>query len=99
MKNRISPIGEIIKDVFSRLEGEKTTSKESIEHLWKALVGDRGFQHSRPASLRKKVLTVRVDSPGWMQELTMQKRRLLKGLKRELGKDKISELHFRIGEF
>lgn len=99
MKSRISPIGEIIKDVFSRLEGEKKTSKEEMEDLWKELVGNKGFEHSRPASLRKKILTVWVDSSCWMQELTMQKRQLLKGLKRRLGKDRISELHFRVGEF
>ena len=54
---------------------------------------------SRPLELRKDVLTVRVDSSSWMQELAMQKRGLLKGLKREFGKDRITEIHFKLGEF
>jgi predicted nucleic acid-binding Zn ribbon protein len=45
------------------------------------------------------VLTVCVDSSSWMQEMSMQKRRILKRLKSIFGKDRISELHFKIGEF
>ena len=98
-KHRISPIGEIVKDVFSKLESEKNFSKEDIDSYWKELVGERGFKHSKPASLRQKVLTVWVDSSGWLQELSMRKRQFLKGLKRALGKDRISEIRFKIGEF
>ena len=99
MKRHVSPIRDVLKNVFTQLEDKKKYSKEVIESCWRELVGDRGFGHSRPVSLRKGVLTVRVDSSGWMQEFSIQKRKLLKGLKRELGKDRISELHFRIGEF
>lgn len=97
-KGNITPIGEIVKEVFSRIEKEKDLSQESIEGMWKTAVGDAGSRHSKPATLKKNVLTVRVDSPAWMQELTLQKRKILKGLKRSLGKDRISEIHFKIGE-
>jgi len=98
MKNSIVPIREIIKVVFARLESEKLFSKEDVESQWKILVGALAAKHTRPASLRKKVLTVFVDSSGWMQEMTLQKRKILKELKRLFGKDKISRIHFRIGE-
>ena len=98
MGRKITPIGEIVKRVFTKLEKEQAFS-ESIESEWKSLVGAVGYVHSRPTALRKKILTVKVDSSGWLEELTMQKRKLLKGLKRTFGKDKISEIHFKIGEF
>ena len=98
-RSKISPISEIIKNVFTDLETKKNISKEDIEVFWKDIVGDNGFKHSRPLAIRKEILTVQVDSSGWMQELSMRKRNILKGLKRRLGKDKISEIHFRIGEF
>ncbi len=98
MKRSAAPISDVIKNVFARLEKEANSSKEEMDSCWKELVGEKGFRHSRPASLRKKILNVRVDSSGWMHELTMQKRQILKGLKRRLGKDRISELHFKIGE-
>lgn len=97
--SKITPIGDILKSVFAELENKKNVSREDIESFWKELVGESGFKHSRPLTIRKEVLTVQVDSSGWMQELTMKKRNILKGLKRRLGKDRISEIHFKIGEF
>ncbi len=99
MKKKATPIRDVVHSVFSQIESQKRISQEAVDTYWKDLVGEAGFKHSRPAALKKGILTVRVDSSGWMQELSMQKRGILKGLKRALGKDKISEIHFRIGEF
>ena len=98
MKSKPSPIGDILKDVFADLETKKNVYREDIESFWKEIAGDDAFKHSKPLTIRKAVLTVQVDSSGWMQELSMRKRNILKGLKRRLGKDKISEIHFKIGE-
>ena len=98
-RSKISRISDIIKSVFAEFENKKNISKEDIELFWKDIVGDDGFRHSRPLAIRKEILTVLVDNSVWMQEFTMKKRNILKGLKRRLGKDKISELHFKIGEF
>ena len=93
------PIGEILKTVFGEMDTQKNLFREDVESRWKEVAGESAAKHSRPIVLKKKILTVWVDSSGWMQELTMRKRSLLKGLKRMFGKDKISELHFKIGEF
>ncbi|MGH7197278.1 MAG: DUF721 domain-containing protein [Candidatus Omnitrophota bacterium] len=99
MKNKPAPIGEVIKGLFERMDKERGLSREDVDGYWKELAGEKGFEHSKPVSLRKGVLLVRVDSSAWLQDLVMRKRSLLKGLKRVLGKDRISEIHFRIGEF
>ena len=97
-KRPVTPIGDIVKSVFEKLEREKTLSREEIEERWKEIAGTAGAKHTRPASLRKGVLLVWVDSSSWMQEMTLQKRKLLKQLKRTFGKDKILGIQFRIGE-
>jgi predicted nucleic acid-binding Zn ribbon protein len=101
IKKKVQPIaiGEIVKQVFTQIESEKTLSKEFIETCWKQSAGEAGFRHSQPTELKKGVLTVRVDSSAWMQELSMQKRQILKGLQRSLGKDRITGINFKIGEF
>ena len=98
IRTKITPIGDIVKAVFARIEGEKTITREDIESQWKALVGMAAARRTRPASLRKGILTVFVDSSGWLQQMTLQKRKILKQLKRSFGKDRISGIHFRIGE-
>jgi predicted nucleic acid-binding Zn ribbon protein len=95
----LAPIGDVLKGVFEKLEADRRPAKEDIEGLWKEVAGSGAFKHSKPSALKKKILTVRVDSPAWIQDLTLRKRWLLKGLKRALGKDRITEIHFKIGEF
>lgn len=98
-KSRPVPIGDVIKSVFTKIEGEKTMSKEVVETAWKESVGVAGSGHSTPVELKKGLLFVRVDSSAWMQELSLQKRKILKGLQRALGKDRITGINFKIGEF
>lgn len=98
-KKPASSIADILGGVLGKLEKQKNSSKEEMEVYWKQLAGEKAFVHSRPVSIRKKILTVRVDTSAWLEHLVLNKRKLLKGLKRTLGKDKISELHFKIGEF
>jgi predicted nucleic acid-binding Zn ribbon protein len=97
-RRKAEPIANVLKSVFTQLESKHTLSKEAVDRSWREAVGERGFNHSRPSHIRKGVMTVSVDSSTWMQELSMRKRELLKGLKRELGKDRISEIRFKIGE-
>ena len=99
MTSRPTPIKDVLKSVFEKIESGKTYTREDVEAQWVKIVGETGFKHSRPVVYKKNVLTVYVDTSVWMQELSMQKRKILKGLQRELGQDKISELQFKIGEF
>ena len=98
MKTTPQPIGEVLKNVFHQIEREQKPSHEEMEKYWEECAGEAALRHSKPFDFQKKVLVVRVDSSVWMQELTMQKRKILKGLQRTLGKDRISEIHFKIGE-
>lgn len=97
-KRPAAAIGDVLKSLFADIENKKTVGKDTVDASWLESAGEEAFKHSRPAALKKSVLTVRVDSSTWLQELSMRKRHLLKGLKRRLGKDRISEIHFKIGE-
>ena len=97
-KNVPVSIKDIVKIVFREMESSKTLVREDVEGRWKELVGENGFKHSRPVALRKNILTVFVDSPGWLQEMSLKKRALLKKLKMTFGKDRISKIQFKIGE-
>lgn len=97
-KGGITPLGDIVKEVFEGIERGRTLTKEDVENRWKEIAGSAASRHTRPVSLRKATLTVFVDSSSWMQEMSLQKRKILKQLKSAFGKDKISGIHFRIGE-
>ncbi len=99
MSKPIVPIGDIIKLVFTEIEKGKVLTREDVENKWFEIVGDQAKQHTKPASLRKGVLTVLVDSSTWMHRMALEKRKVLKQLKSNFGKDKISGINFKIGEF
>ena len=94
----ITPIGDIVKAVFAKIESEKTFTREDVEKEWKTIAGSDAARHTRPAALRKGTLTVFVDTSGWLHVMSMQKRKLVKQLKSRFGKDRISAIHFKIGE-
>ena len=95
----IIPISDVLKSVFEKIESKDLLSRDQIEEAWKSIVGERAASHSRPSTIRNGVLTVQIESSVWMQELDFQKRSILKGLKKRFGKDRISEIRFKIGEF
>ena len=96
-RSSAASLEDIVKAVFANIESGKSLTKEDVQERWKDVSGN-AVKHTRPVSLRKGVLTVAVDSSAWMQEMALRKRELLKQLKRAFGKDKISGIHFRIGE-
>lgn len=98
-KKPATPVAELVKALVGRLDGEKTIGEEAITEAWNRAVGAGAGRHSRPVSLKKHTLRIVVDSPAWLQQLTLVKRPALKKLQTHFGKDKISDIRFRIGEF
>jgi len=94
----ITPISELVKAVFQKISDEKAFSEEEIFDVWRQAVGATGIRHAKPVSLSRSVLRVQVDNPGWIQHLTLGKRKILKKLQSQFGKDTITEIRFRIGE-
>lgn len=92
------PVGQVLKAVFEEMERQKNFSREDIQAKWEEITGKFSAKHSRPVVYRKGNLTVHVDSPSYLHDLTIRKRTILKQLKRLFGKDRIAEIQFKIGE-
>lgn len=90
-------VGDVLKNVVAKLDDKLCTEDEIIE-VWAEVVGSAGGRHSKPVSLRQKVLRVHVDSSAWIHSLTLNKRKCLKKLQTRFGKDKITDIRFRVGE-
>ena len=91
-------IETIVKSLMEKLDKRSNPTSDEIEGIWKEIVGKKAFAHTKPALLKKKRLVINVDGSGWLYELTLRKDEFLAALKKRLGKDKINELQFRIGE-
>ncbi len=98
MKRKAERIDSVVKSLMEGLDKHSNPTAEDIEGIWREIAGKKASSHTKPASLRKKHLIINVDGSSWLYELTLRKGELLSKLKKELGKDKIKELQFRIGE-
>jgi predicted nucleic acid-binding Zn ribbon protein len=65
---------------------------------WEKAVGPAIALHAQPQAVRGKKLTLVVDSPAWMQQLSLLKPEILKKVNSTLGKDMIRDITLRLGE-
>jgi predicted nucleic acid-binding Zn ribbon protein len=93
---------QAIKDVVSTiLEGLKSREpqyKMGLLQEWRRAVRGNIAKHTKPVAWRGTRLIVNVDSSSYLYELSLRKEKILSRLKKYLGKEKINEIQFRIGE-
>ena len=65
---------------------------------WEKSVGPAIARHARPQTVRGKKLTLIVDSPAWMQQLSLLKPQIIEKVNRNLGKETIKDITLRLGE-
>ncbi len=91
-------IDSIVKKVIKNLSGKGRVSWEEVSGAWESAAGSKAAGHTRPVAIRKGVLTVNVDGSGWLYELTIKKKELLKKLDGKIRGKTIKGIRFRIGE-
>jgi len=69
-----------------------------IQHAWSGAVGPAIARHSQPAGVRGGKLTLVVDSPAWMQQLSLLKPELIGKLNNSLGMKAVSDITLKFGE-
>ena len=65
---------------------------------WEKAVGPVIARHAQPQAVRGKKLALVVDSPAWMQQLSLLKPQLVEKVNSTLGKDAINGITLRLGE-
>ncbi|MEW6220318.1 MAG: DUF721 domain-containing protein [Thermodesulfobacteriota bacterium] len=64
--------------------------------VWDRVVGRTIARHAQPAVIRGTVLWLAVSDPIWMQQLQLEKPRILERLNSELAGAKLTDLRFRL---
>lgn len=70
---------------------------EEVLAAWREIVGDFLYQHSRPDSIQRGVLSVRVLQPTVNHVLTMERPRILKRLQSTLKNSGIKDIRLKHG--
>ena len=101
MSRQFMPVGEILKEVLKARGLGNGDIFILIQRNWAAAVGEKITQHAWPLMLRNGRLTVAVDSPAWMSELSMLSPQIIEKINSRLkgrsADGAVSELKFRLG--
>ena len=92
------PIGDLIGSVIKKLGAKTRFTEEEIKSAWEEAVGEAAARHTKPVSLRKAILLINVDNSGWLYELAIKKKKILKKLEESNSNKKIKDVRLRIGE-
>ena len=97
MKKHAS-MGDVVKGVLQEMGPKGRLTEEAMAEAWEGAAGKAAASHSRPVSFRQATLLVHVDGSGWLYELTLKKKEILKKLEDDFKGKKLKDIRFRIGE-
>lgn len=97
-RNRnFSPIKDALTRVVRGLDLEKRLEEYAVEPIWERALGPEITRHSRPVMVRHGVLLVETRTATWMNELSLRRKEVLRAVNRELGRDAVHSIRFRVG--
>ena len=89
-------IKKIIPQVIKNLSERKISEQEKLQNIWKKLSEGKAAKHTVLSGIREGKLLVYVDSPAWLFQMSLQKKKILEKLQSELAE--ISDIIFKIGK-
>ena len=88
---------KLINQLMARKGYGQTNKAAGLQQFWQDAVGESLAGKSQAGAIKGKRLEVTVENSSVMQELTFQKRKILKKLQASLNNDGLSDLRFKVG--
>lgn len=85
-------VGAALTELITDSGWERQLAVQNLFGQWRDIVGEAIGQHSRPASLDGKVLTVRTDSTAWATQLRTIAAQLVAVLNEHLGQGMVERV-------
>ncbi|BDS08093.1 hypothetical protein NT6N_31330 [Oceaniferula spumae] len=88
---------EFLDDLLKIVGLSDGVDEERLKEAWGTVAGEFVSKHTVPESIRDGVLVLRVVQPAMKFHLQQMSSQLLQNLHRELGKDTVKKIVFKIG--
>jgi predicted nucleic acid-binding Zn ribbon protein len=90
-------VGVVLEKLLPKLGLDQQVKQSQLVADWPQVVGDAVARHAKPVALRDGVLTLAVDHPVWLSELSRyQKPLLLRKVRAHLGAKAVRDIMFRV---
>jgi len=91
-------LGDVLGELFALRGYARLRAAGDLQTVWDAALGDSARGRTRLGEVRRGVLTVIVDHPALLEELSVfRKAELLEAIRAAAGGSTINDLRFRIG--
>ncbi|HEY1081815.1 MAG TPA: DUF721 domain-containing protein [Prosthecobacter sp.] len=97
LNNPLQSVADLVGPIVAQAGVGDRMKLEEVLGAWKEIVGDFLFQHSKPDSIQRGVLMVRVLQPTVHHALMMERPRILKRLKEKLKNSGIKDVRLKHG--
>ena len=91
------PISEILNKILRKDETEELVLPEILAERWPVIAGEQLAKHVHPSHLRKEILYLYADHPGWLAESKrLPKAQLLKKITSIKDMPNVKDLRFQL---
>jgi len=73
---------------------DNAIAQNNAINLWNEIVGDKVAKNTQPDKVEHGIITVKVSSPTWRQELYFQKKEIILKINKTIGKNVIRDIRF-----
>ena len=95
---KLQHLGDILQMVLKKRGIPLNLENQRIARAWDEAVGARIAAQTRPDTIKRGVLFVKVYSSVWMQQLHFLKQEIIEKVNRTLSAEVVSNLYFTIGD-
>lgn len=85
-------VGKVIKDIADK----GPTRKQELQSFWECILEDKEFKHTKIKEINNNALIVLVDSPVWLYQCNLKKKKFLTEVQKEF--PEIKNIYFKIGK-
>jgi len=89
-------IKDIVTDVIGKLASKKIDEGSKVERIWQNIMEKDEIKHTKILGINEGKISVLVDSPAWLYQMKMKKRKILQQLMDEV--PEVKQLTFKIGK-
>ena len=83
--------GDLLKEFFDNL-GISAVKTENIYSCWKEIAGKEIGENSRVFDIKKEIVFVEADHPGWIQIINLKKEHILTKINEKFPEKEIREI-------
>ena len=89
-------IKNIVSGVIGKMAAHEIKESEKIERIWENILEKCELKHTRLEGVKDNILFILIDSPAWLYQMRIKKRKLLIRIQQEI--EEIKDIKFKIGK-